>query len=204
MPAEAVRLHALVDLAEHHLGLRVATGARDAALGVDHEIADEAGTGQRREREQGRGRITAGRAHDRHFGIDQRLQLVTVQLGQTVDRLLEEVGSRVLEAVPARVVVGVSETEVGSEIDDGGPGRDEIGNEVDRRAVREGKERGVNLGQVGGDGEVGDRKVRVVTTDGVVVPVTPGQADDIDVRVTGQDPDQLGTDVPGRTDDPDP
>ena len=127
-----------------------------------------------------------------------------MQLGQTVDRLLEEVGSRVLEAVPARVVVGVSETEVGSEIDDGGPGRDEIGNEVDRRAVREGKERGVNLGQVGGDGEVGDRKVRVVTTDGVVVPVTPGQADDIDVRVTGQDPDQLGTDVPGRTDDPDP
>ena len=27
MPAEAVRLHALVDLAEHHLGLRVSAGA---------------------------------------------------------------------------------------------------------------------------------------------------------------------------------
>ena len=63
--ADAVRLHALVDLAEHQVGLGLAAGARDAALGVDDEVADEPGPGQRRERQERRGRVAAGRADDR-------------------------------------------------------------------------------------------------------------------------------------------
>ena len=62
--AEAVGPDALVDLAEVELGLRLATGARDAALGVDDEVADQTGPGQRREREERRGRIAARRADD--------------------------------------------------------------------------------------------------------------------------------------------
>ena len=63
--ADAVGLHALVDLAEHQVGLGVAAGARDAALGVDDEVADEAGPGEGREREERRRRVAAGRADDR-------------------------------------------------------------------------------------------------------------------------------------------
>ena len=32
----------------------------------------------------------------------------------------------------------------------------------------------------------------------------PGEPDDLDVRVAGEQPDQLGADVAGRADDPDP
>ncbi len=32
----------------------------------------------------------------------------------------------------------------------------------------------------------------------------PDEADDLDVRVAGQQPDQLATDIAGRPDDPDP
>ena len=111
--ADAVRLHALVDLAEHQVGLGLATGARDAALGIDHEVADQPGARQRREREERRGRVAAGRADDRDRGVDQGCELGAVELGQAVDGLVEEVGPRVLEAVPARVVGGVAEAEVG-------------------------------------------------------------------------------------------
>ena len=69
-----------------------------------------------------------------------------MQLRQAVDGQLEKVGPWMLEAVPARVVVGIAQPEVGSEVDDRGPCRDQVGNEVDRRAMREGKERGVDLG----------------------------------------------------------
>ena len=78
--------------------------------------------------------------------VDQCLQLLAVQLRQAVDGKLEKVRPWMLEAVPTRIVVGVAQPEVGTEVDDGGPCRDEVGNEVDRRAMREGKERGVDLG----------------------------------------------------------
>jgi hypothetical protein len=69
-----------------------------------------------------------------------------MQLRQAVDGKLEKIRTWMLEAVPTRVVVGIAQPEVGTEVDDGRACRDEIGNEVDRRAMREGKERGVDLG----------------------------------------------------------
>ena len=91
MTAEAVRLDALVDLAEMEVRLRLATGARDAALGVDDEVADEPGPGQRRERQERRRRVAARRADDRDRRVDERRELGAVELGQAVDGLLEEV-----------------------------------------------------------------------------------------------------------------
>ena len=99
---------ALVDLAEQEAGLEFPPGARYAALGVDDEIADQPGAGQRREREERRRRVAAGRADDGDRGIDERLELVAVELRQAVDRDVEQVRPRVLEAVPARVVGGVA------------------------------------------------------------------------------------------------
>ena len=62
--AEAVGADALVDLAEMELRLGLAAGARDPALGVDDEIADQPGPGERRERQERRGRVAARSADD--------------------------------------------------------------------------------------------------------------------------------------------
>ena len=85
MAADAVRLDALVDLAEHQVRLGVAAGARDAALGVHDEVPDEPGAGQRRERQQRRGRVAARRPDDRDRRIDERRELGAVELRQAVD-----------------------------------------------------------------------------------------------------------------------
>ena len=69
-----------------------------------------------------------------------------MQLRQAVDGKLEQIRTWMFEAVPTRIVVGIAQPEVGPEVDHGRPCRDEVGNEVDRRAMREGKERGVDLG----------------------------------------------------------
>ena len=69
MAVDAVRLHALVDLAEHQVRLRVAAGARDAALRVDDEVVDQAGPGERRDREEGRRRVAARVADDRDVRV---------------------------------------------------------------------------------------------------------------------------------------
>ena len=134
---DAVRRDALVDLAEEQVRLGLATGARDAALGVDHEVADQAGPRERSEGEQRRGRVAARRADDRDRCVDQGLELGAMELRQPVDRVVEEVGPRMLEAVPARVVVRVAEAEVGAEVDDGGARGGEIGGDLRARAVGE-------------------------------------------------------------------
>ena len=72
MAAETVGLHVLVDLAEHHVGLRVAAGAGDAALRVDHEVADEPGTGERGERQQRRRRDSSPGAPTSAIGASTR------------------------------------------------------------------------------------------------------------------------------------
>ena len=83
---DAVRRDALVDLAEEQVRLGFATRARDAALGIDHEIADQPGPRERRQGEQRRGRVAARRTDDRDRGVDQGLdRLVPPVLGD--DRL---------------------------------------------------------------------------------------------------------------------
>ena len=86
--ADAVGLHALVDLAEHEVGLGLAAGAADAALGIDDEVADETGPGERGEGEERRRRVAARRADERRLAappLADRGQLGPMQLGQPVD-----------------------------------------------------------------------------------------------------------------------
>ena len=104
MAAQAVCRHALVDLAEHQVGLGLAAGTRHAGLGIDHEVADEPGPGERGEGQERRGRIAAGRADDGDRRIDEGHELGAMQLRQAVHGRVEELRVRVLEAVPARVV----------------------------------------------------------------------------------------------------
>ena len=70
-----------------------------------------------------------------------------MQLGQAVDGVVEELGSRVLEAVPARVVGRVAEPEVGPEVDDRGAVGHEVRDEAGGRAVGQGEEDGIDLRQ---------------------------------------------------------
>ena len=83
--ADAVGLDALVDLGEREIRLGLAAGARDAALRVDDEVADQPRPGEGSKGEDRRGRVAAGRADDRGLGVDERLQLGAVQLRQPVD-----------------------------------------------------------------------------------------------------------------------
>ncbi len=127
-----------------------------------------------------------------------------MELGKAVDRDVEEVGVRVLEAVPARVVGGVAEAEIGPEVDDRGAVRDDPGDDAGGRAVGEGEEDRVDVGQRGIDDETRLGEVRVDAVERVAVAVAALEADDRHVRVAGQEADQLGADIAGRPDDADP
>ena len=125
--------------------------------------------------------------------------------GQAVDGGVEEVGPRVLEAVPARVVGGVAQPEVGAEVDDRGAG----GDKVRRRAPaavpwgRARKTASRRSGSVGVDRQVGRRQMRVDAADRIVVALATDEADELDVRVAREQADELAADIAGRADDPD-
>ena len=179
MAVDAVRLDALVDLGEHHVGLRVPAGAGHAALRVDDEVADQPRPSQRRQREQRRGGVAAGRADDARRGVGQRRELGPVQLRQAVHRVAQQVRRRMIEVVPARVVGGVGQAEVGAEIDDRGTLRDEVRDERGGGAVGEGEEDCLGVGRRLVDLEAGRGQVRVDRADGLVFPPAPDEADEL-------------------------
>ena len=114
----------------------VAGGAlhrRDVGLG------EQAAFGERRQGEQARGRVAAGR------GDQLRLaQLVPVELGEPVDGALEQLGGAVL-AVPALVGGQVAQAEVGGEVDDEDAEAAQRGDGRRGGAVRVGDDRRVDV-----------------------------------------------------------
>ena len=132
-----------------------------------------------------------------------------MELRQAVDGDIEEVGSRVLEAVPARVVGGVAEPEVGAQVDDSGAGRGQLQGDLDPCAVGEGHEDRVER-RIGSVGSAALTVSPVVARCGWMPSIgswsrsRPTRPDDLDVRVPRQQPDQLATDIARRPDDPDP
>jgi len=80
--AHAVGLHALVDLAEHEVLLRLAPGTRDARLRIDDQVADQTCPRQRRQGEERRRRVAARRPDDRRPRRSQRRQRIVVKLGR--------------------------------------------------------------------------------------------------------------------------
>ncbi len=127
-----------------------------------------------------------------------------MQLGQAVDRLVEQVRPRMLEAVPARVVGGVAEAEVGALVDDRRARVDQVGDELRRCPVRQREEDRIRGRQLGMDVQVERREVGVDAVDRVPIATTPNEPDQLDIRMPRQQPDQLSADVAGSTDDPDP
>ena len=201
---DAVRGHALVDLAEHEMGLGLAPSPRDAALGIDHEVLDQSGARERGEREDRGGRVATRRTDDRDRVVDQRGELGSMQFRQPVDRVVEEVRPWMLEPVPARVVLGVAESEVRTQVDDGRALVDELAGHRRGRAMREREEDGIDIGQRRVDDMSRRREMRVDATDRIGIPFAALESDERHVRVTDEQPDQFGADIPCRPDDPDP
>ena len=101
-----------------------------------------------------------------------------MELGQAVDGDVEEVGPRVLEAVPARVVGRVAQPEVGPEVDDRGAGGDELRDDASRRRRGAGPGRPRRAAGSRGVDDVRPvvAEVRVDAVDRVVVAVAARRA----------------------------
>ena len=115
MPADVVGRDALVALGIMGGELQRAAGPGDAALRVDDDRLriDQPGLQQRRQRQNGRGRIAARIGHQL-----RRRNLLAEQLRQSVDDLAQPLRVGVFLAVPLGVDLGVVQAIVGAEIDD--------------------------------------------------------------------------------------
>ncbi len=109
-----------------------------------------------------------------------------------------------LEAVPARVVGGVAQSEVRPEIDDGRASRGQLWDEFGCRAVRQGEEDRVDRRQGRVHLEAGPREVRMRRADRFGVAGAALEPDDLDVRVAREEADELCPDVARGPDDADP
>jgi len=193
--ADAVGLHALVDLAEHHLRLRFAAGTRDPALRIDDEVGDQPGARDRGEREQRRRRVAARRPDNRGRRSAEACELVTMQLRQSVDGVRKQARLGVVKAVPARIVSWIAQPEVRPEVDDRCASLHEIRRHRRRGAVGQGQEHRVRFGHLGIDDEAGAREMGVSATDRIRLSATRHEPDDLDERVPPKEPDQLCADI---------
>ncbi len=126
---DAIRAHVLVDGDEMSAFGRGAPGAGDTRLGIDDHVIDEAGTRERREREQ-RGGGKAARVGD-EVGVGE---LRAVTLRQAVDGVRDQLRRGML-AVPLGVHLGIAQAEVGAEIDDAHVACPQFADDLRRRTV---------------------------------------------------------------------
>jgi len=182
--------------------LRVAAGARDAALRVHDNVLEQACAGQGRQGEDRGGGVAARRADDGARGAADGGELSAVQLGQPVDGAPEQVGTGMTEVVPRRVVRGVPEPEVRTQVDDRLVAIQELVDAGGDGAMREGQEHRLGVVRhVVVHVQVPGREMRVDAGDGVALALPTDETGDHRMGMQRQEPDQLGADVPGGADD---
>ncbi len=84
------------------------------------------------------------------------------------------------------------------------PAGDEVRDELRRGAVREGEEDRIRGRKLRVDVEVERGQMRVDAGDRIAVAAAAHEPDQLDIRMSRQEPNQLATDISGRPDDPDP
>ncbi len=126
-----------------------------------------------------------------------------MQLGQAVDRLREEVGRRVVEVIPARIVGRVAQAEVRSQVDDRASLGDEVRHERRRCAVGQREEDGIRRGGRGVDVQAGPAEVRMDLSDRLLLAAAPDESDDADVGMPREQPDRFRAGIAGGADDGD-
>jgi hypothetical protein len=202
--ADAVGADALVDLAVMELGLGLATGPGDAALGVHDQVADEPGASERREGQQACRGVAARRPDDRPALRGGDDEILAMELRQPVHGVLQEVRPGMLESVPARVVGRGPKPEVRAQVDRRQPALPEPGDQVGGDAVGQGEEDRLRLvGHRIVDGKAGRREVGVGPADGLVIATPAHESHDADTGMAGEEADELRADVAGRSDDGD-
>src|SRR5258708_23644067 len=98
---------------ESDCGLAPGTGGSRLAIGDEVFGVDDTGLDEGYEAQLDRRRIAAGIADDA-----RATDLVAVELGQSVDRFGEKIGTRVRHLVPLLEHRDIADAKVGSEIDD--------------------------------------------------------------------------------------
>ena len=127
-----------------------------------------------------------------------------MELRKAVHGDVQQVRSRMLKAIPPRVVARVAQAKVRPKVDDRRAGRSQIGDDPRGRAVGEGQEDRVGLGKLGAHRQPRRFEMWMVAVDRLVVSISAGQTHDLHIRVARQEPDQFTAGIPGRPDDPDP
>lgn len=117
-----------------------APGPRDPRFGVDDDVLDHAGAGERGEREQGGRRVAAGVGDQVGPG-----DLLAVSLGEAIDGLSQELRGLVF-AVPLLIDRGVVQPEVGAVIDYAHAPFTQSCHQRCGGAVRVGDDRSIDLG----------------------------------------------------------
>ena len=200
VPVESVRAEVLADLGEVRRQFQRPARAGDAGLGVDDRAAIEPARRRQGRQPQDRGGGIAAR-----HGHQLRLpDLVAVQFGQPVDGVRQEVRRGVL-AVPARVLPGVVQAEVGAAIDHGRARLDEGAQGLGGGGVRQRREHHVDIGvQRRLDRQVQRPEVREDVGQALAGLRSTGDPGDLDARVLAQQSRQFCSHVAGDVDDAGP
>ena len=109
MPTNPIGAEILRDFTVQHTEARFAASAADPGFGVGDEVlrVDQLTLEQRHECQQHCGRIAPG-VGDQASLADR----ITVTLGQTVDRIVDELGAGVRHTVPAFPRVEIAQAEI--------------------------------------------------------------------------------------------
>ena len=199
MPGRLVGAHRAAALGVvARVARRVAALARPG-LDLHHRALREPAAVEGAQGQDGRGRVAAGAGDE--FGIGE---LLPVQLRHPVDELSEQVGTRMLPAVPAHVPVRVAQPEVRAQVDDSRRERAKLVDAGHRLSVGQAEEQHVAGLELGGGGELEPRRPAEVRMR--VVHELPGQPfrgdlAHLDARMEQEEAQQLATGVSGRAGD---
>ena len=205
MGQQPVGREVLVDGSEVQRLLEAAAGTRHARGGVDDDARrlDEAGPHQGGQGQPGRRGVTTGRGDERRAG-----QAFAEELGQPVDRVGQQLGCGVLLAVPAGIERGVVQPEVGRQVHDQADPRPELRDDPLGLPVGQAAEHQVETIEAGRivplvdqAGIGGGQRGRVRADRLAGVGVGRGHRH-LELRVPGQQAQQLRPGVPRRPKDP--
>jgi hypothetical protein len=186
--------------------LRLTTSPAHPALGIDDDVVplDQAGPHQRRQREDRGGGVAAGIGDERRSA-----DVLPEQLRQTVDRVPEPGGIRMLVAIPLEVGGSVVEPVIGREVDHLRAGGEDAGKDLGAGAVGEASEDTVGPLADLLWGEILERQIepadeaRMDARYRRTSILTAGDGNDLHLRVAEENLEQFQSGVAGGTEDGD-
>ena len=170
-----------------------------ARLDLDDDGLHAATCAERRQGEDGCGRVAAGAGGHARFA-----QSFAMQLGNSVHELRQELGARVSASVPGVVVGSGAQPEVGAQVDDAGGESTEFVDSLRRLSVGQAQKENVALSEFG-DGrelEPGDTpKIGMHSVHEASCVPFRGRLRNLEAGMRQEQPQQLTPGVAGSADD---